>query len=192
MTTRNNSEPKESNNDTSDKKDDDNKKETITSPSPSCKKITYCDEKENKNGNSDSDSDSKLRESISNTNNTASSCETIEKCIATCAACGIVCKFVAQLAGLVSRQAINKLVRESMIFVDEPHFKHVNKEDIVIGKKLGEGGFCNVHPCSLKAKNKDSQQEFVVKSIMRKIMVNISSFKHGASDLHLKACIMGI
>jgi hypothetical protein len=65
-------------------------------------------------------------------------------------------------------------------------FPFMDAEDIQIGKKLGEGGFSNVNSCTL-TKGEKAGQEFAVKYLKKKAMVELHQFKHGAADLAIEA-----
>lgn len=62
----------------------------------------------------------------------------------------------------------------------------LNAEDLIIGDKLGEGGYCNVNLCKL-SRGEEAGQTFAVKYLKRKTMADLHHFKHGAADLALEA-----
>jgi serine/threonine protein kinase len=70
-------------------------------------------------------------------------------------------------------------MENSKIFVEKPDFIMVNNEDLVIGKKLGEGGFSVVHEVTVKPQG----QTFAIKYLKRKVMVNQRLYELGAADL---------
>jgi len=124
-------------------------------------------------------------------------CEMTEKCVASCAAYGRVCPCSARIAAHAACESIRELKENSRIFVSSPedgesecgksnNFLYLNADDIVIGKKLGEGGFSNVNLCTLKIGD-EAGQEFAVKYLKRRAMVDLHQFKHGASDLAIEA-----
>lgn len=66
------------------------------------------------------------------------------------------------------------------------NFTFLNEDDVVIGEKLGEGGFCLVNRCVVKA-GEEAGQEFAVKYLKKRAMLDLHHFKHGAADLVLEA-----
>jgi serine/threonine protein kinase len=81
---------------------------------------------------------------------------------------------------------MESLLSDSRIFEDgTPHFHTIDGADIVMGEKLGEGGFSTVNACSLK--NAPLDESLAVKFLKRKIMVDKRSFEHGAADLATEA-----
>jgi hypothetical protein len=119
---------------------------------------------------------------------TKPTCEMTEKCVQSCAAYGKVCPCAARIAAHAACDAMCELKKGSIIFPqdEEPNFTYLNAEDIVIGEKLGEGGFSNVNLCVVN-KGEESGQEFAVKYLKRKAMVDLHQFKHGAADLAVEA-----
>lgn len=65
----------------------------------------------------------------------------------------------------------------------------LNADDLVIGEKLGEGGFSEVHACTLKT---DPTKKLAIKYLKRKVMVNQRQFEHGASDLAQEAHFLSV
>jgi hypothetical protein len=63
-------------------------------------------------------------------------------------------------------------------------FPYLKAEDIVIGVKLGEGGFSNVNACKIKDQ---PDKDYAVKYLKRRAMVDLHQFKHGAADLAVEA-----
>jgi hypothetical protein len=117
------------------------------------------------------------------------SCEMTEKCVQSCAAYGKVCPCAARIAAHAACDAMSELKKDSHIFPQQeeiPPFTYLNAEDIVIGEKLGEGGFSNVNSCVIN-KGEEAGQEFAVKYLKRKAMVDLHQFKHGAADLAVEA-----
>lgn len=115
-----------------------------------------------------------------------SKCDLAEKCASACAAYGRVCPCAARAAGRSACEAIEKLSENSQIFTSKPDFCHLNCDDLVIGDKLGEGGFSAVHDVVLKAGDEQGQH-FAVKYLKRKVMVNQHNFELGAADLATEA-----
>jgi hypothetical protein len=117
-----------------------------------------------------------------------------EKCVQSCAAYGKVCPCAARIAAHAACDAINELKEGSLIFPQnekdeeciKPNFTYLNADDIVIGKKLGEGGFSNVNLCTIKT-GVDAGKQFAVKYLKKKAMVDLHQFKHGAADLAVEA-----
>ena len=124
---------------------------------------------------------------------TKPTCEMTEKCVQSCAAYGKVCPCAARIAAHAACDAMNELKKDSHIFpqndneeCNKPNFIYLNADDIVIGKKLGEGGFSNVNLCTVKT-GVDAGKQFAVKYLKKKAMVDLHQFKHGAADLAVEA-----
>jgi serine/threonine protein kinase len=114
-------------------------------------------------------------------------CEMAEKCVSACSAYGRVCPCAARIAGHAACDATAELKKNSRVFTTEkPDFTYLNADDLVIGKKLGEGGFSNVNQCVITY-GEEAGQEFAVKYLKRKAMVDLHTFKHGAADLAIEA-----
>lgn len=111
-----------------------------------------------------------------------SPCEFTEKCASACAAYGKVCPCASRAAGRSAMKAVQKLMDNSKVFVEKPDFIKIPCEDLVIGKKLGEGGFSVVHEVTLKA-GKEQGETFAIKYLKRKVMVNQRLYELGAADL---------
>jgi len=122
-------------------------------------------------------------EAASDTKNT---CDLSERCANACAAYGRVCPCAARAAGRAACNAITKLSENSQIFQGSPDFCKLDCNDLVIGKKLGEGGFAVVHEVVLKS-GEEQGQTFAVKYLKRKVMVNQHNFELGAADLAVEA-----
>ena len=115
------------------------------------------------------------------------SCEMTEKCVNACAAYGRVCPCAARIASHAACDSMMELTKNSKVFKEgKPDFTTLDSEDIVIGEKLGEGGFSNVNQCVVTTGN-EAGQEFAVKYLKRKAMVDLHQFKHGAADLAIEA-----
>ena len=121
---------------------------------------------------------------------TKPTCEMTEKCVQSCAAYGKVCPCAARIAAHAACDAMTELKTNSNIFPQDvnskPNFTYLNAEDIVIGEKLGEGGFSNVNRCVINV-GEDAGHEFAIKYLKRRAMVDLHQFKHGASDLAVEA-----
>ena len=110
-----------------------------------------------------------------------------EKCVSACAAYGRVCPCAARIASHEACEAMTDLQKDSKIFsLDERQFDHIDSEAITIFEKIGEGGFSNVNRCQVKDSDGGSQ-EYAVKYLKRKVMVDLYQFKHGAADLATEA-----
>jgi serine/threonine protein kinase len=120
------------------------------------------------------------------TTDTTNTCDLSERCANACAAYGRVCPCAARAAGRAACNAIKKLSDNSKIFHGKPDFVKLDCDDLVIGKKLGEGGFSLVHEVVLQAGDEQGQT-FAVKYLKRKIMVNQKNFELGAADLAVEA-----
>lgn len=109
-------------------------------------------------------------------------CQFSSKCVSACAAYGRVCPCAARAAGRSAERAIEKLLKNSILFSERPEFIMVDCEDLTIGKKLGEGGFSIVHEVRLKT-GEEQGKIFAIKYLKRKVMVNQRLFELGAADL---------
>lgn len=70
-----------------------------------------------------------------------------------------------------------------------PEFRTVEWSDVIMGDKLGEGGFCLVHACALKDAPLD--ESCAIKSLKPELAANKKNFVHGAEDLATEACFLG-
>ena len=78
----------------------------------------------------------------------------------------------------------------SLIFADgEPSFRRMNRSEIELGERLGEGGFCWVNACTFK-NDPESPQKYAIKYLKRQIMVQRKTFEYGASDLATEALFL--
>lgn len=112
-----------------------------------------------------------------------SPCIRAEQCVSSCSSYGRVCPYVARLAAKNACLTIQKLAIESSVFPpDKPNFEFLDPDDVVIGERLGHGGFSNVNQCVVVA-GKHAGKEFAVKYLRKQVMVDLHSFKHGAADL---------
>lgn len=118
-----------------------------------------------------------------------SPCEFTEKCASACAAYGKVCPCASRAAGRSACKAMQKLMENSKVFVEKPDFIKIACEDLVIGKKLGEGGFSVVHEVTLKA-GEEQGKTFAIKYLKRKVMVNQRLYELGAADLATEAMFL--
>ena len=115
------------------------------------------------------------------------SCAMAERCVSACAAYGKVCPCSARIAAHYACDAVAELKAHSDLFATEREdYVYLNAEDLVIHEKLGEGGFSNVNRCILTA-GPEEGQEFAVKYLKRRAMVELHTFKHGAADLAIEA-----
>ena len=129
-------------------------------------------------------------------------CEMAEKCVEACAAYGRVCPCSARAAGRAACTAVKKLRENSNVFAassdgegtesnssNNNNITKLNADDLVIGEKLGEGGFSVVNACTLKT---DPEKKLAVKYLKRKVMVNQRHFEHGAADLAQEAHFLSV
>lgn len=142
--------------------------------------------------------DEKEKERVAAAAASKPTCEMTERCVQSCAAYGRICPCAARIAAHAACDAITELKENSRIFPQDacstgaeegsikPNFPYLNAEDIVIGEKLGEGGFSNVNLCVV-TKGEEAGQQFAVKYLKRKAMVDLHQFKHGAADLAIEA-----
>jgi len=114
-------------------------------------------------------------------------CAMAERCVNACAAYGKVCPCSARIAAHYACDSVAELLADSDLFAsEEDDFVYLDADDLVIHEKLGEGGFSNVNRCLLQA-GPEEGQEFAVKYLKRKAMVELHTFKHGAADLAVEA-----
>jgi serine/threonine protein kinase len=114
-------------------------------------------------------------------------CAMAEKCVAACAAYGRVCPCAARIAAHYACDAVQELRDDSELFAkEEEDYTYLRAEDLTILEKLGEGGFSHVNHCVLQA-GPEEGQEFAVKYLKRRAMVDLHTFKHGAADLAVEA-----
>lgn len=130
-------------------------------------------------------------------------CALTERCVASCAAYGRICPCSARIAAHYACNAIHNLQKNSRLFTSnpqdsnnntddeneiegKPNFPYLDANDILIGEKLGEGGFSNVNVCTI-TKGKDAGKQFAVKYLKKRAMVDLHQFKHGAADLSVEA-----
>ena len=114
-------------------------------------------------------------------------CALAERCVSACAAYGRVCPCSARIAAHYACDAVQEIKADSVLFASEKEdFIYLNADDLTIHEKLGEGGFSLVNRCIVKA-GPEEGQEFAVKYLKRKAMVELHTFKHGAADLAIEA-----
>lgn len=111
-----------------------------------------------------------------------SPCEAAETCQGSCAAYGKVCPVAARRAAQAAVKAMEKLSKDSILFQEQPHFITIDSKDLMIGKKLGEGGFSVVKTVVLKS-GEEQGQTFAIKYLKRKVMAQKRLFELGAADL---------
>lgn len=95
---------------------------------------------------------------------------------------GKVCPCAARAAGRAAHRAMEKLSEGSVLFAEKPDFITVDCDDMVIGRKLGEGGFSVVHEVILTSGH-DEGKPLAIKFLKRKVMVQKRLFELGAADL---------
>lgn len=136
--------------------------------------------------------DNSSTDSACRLNNTMYSCASAERCVHGCATYGKVCPYAAHVASTAACEAIAKLSVGSHIFPQEKiSFTYVEPDDVVIGSKLGHGGFSNVSQCVLTT-GKDAGQELAMKYLRKQVMVDLHSFKHGAMDLAVESYFLHV
>jgi hypothetical protein len=112
------------------------------------------------------------------------------KCVDSCAAYGHICPLAAVAAGRAARTKIDALVEDSQLFGGrEPNFPTtIPPEHLILGEKLGEGGFCSVYSCAIKDTPLD--ESCAVKFLRPQIAVSTRNFEHGAADLATEALFL--
>lgn len=125
-------------------------------------------------------------DAASKPNPSDSKCLLMEKCVSSCAAYGRVCPCAARAAGQAACRAADKLYADdSELFQTKAKdLKHFDNKDLIIQKKLGEGGFSVVHKVTLRT---DTSQHYAIKYLTRRIMVDQHTFELGAADLAVEA-----
>ena len=115
-------------------------------------------------------------------------CHFTDECAADCASHGRVCPAAARTAGKAAHRAIDRLLKGSNVFREAPSFTYLEEDDLLIGEKLGEGGFSVVHEARL-ARPQQSQEssECAIKCLKLQAMINEKTFRLGASDLAVEA-----
>jgi serine/threonine protein kinase len=93
-----------------------------------------------------------------------------------------VCPVAARRAAQAAVKAMEKLSKDSILFQEQPHFITIDFKDLMIGKKLGEGGFSVVKTVVLKS-GEEQGQTFAIKYLKRKVMAQKRLFELGAADL---------
>lgn len=141
----------------------------------------------------DEDEKERVSQQLSTTQQNSNTCAMTERCVQSCAAYGRVCPCAARIAAHAACEAIQELKEQSQLFgtsapnTNQQH-PYLNADDIMIGKKLGQGGFSNVNECTvLKHGVEEAGQEFAVKYLKKRAMVDLHTFKHGAADLAVEA-----
>jgi len=115
------------------------------------------------------------------------SCEFSNKCVSACAAYGKVCPCAARISSHYACDAMKKLMEDSAIFLEKPNWHHFDADEIKILDKIGEGGFSNVNLATVTSAVDGSKEEYAIKYLKRRAMVDLHQFKHGAADLATEA-----
>lgn len=118
---------------------------------------------------------------------TVGRCLDYGKCVESCAAYGRVCPLAAYAASHAASLKMESILADSQIFRGQaPDFpRTVKSEDVILGQKLGEGGFCYVYACSFKDSPLD--ESCAIKYLRPCITCQKKSFEHGAADLATEA-----
>jgi serine/threonine protein kinase len=117
-------------------------------------------------------------------------CQEVGRCVNSCAAYGRICPLSAAAAGKAARLKMASILAGSPLFGgNPPELRTVEWSDLIMGEKLGEGGFCLVHACALKDAPLD--ESCAVKSLKPQIAANRKCFVHGAADLATEAFFLG-
>jgi len=147
-----------------------------------------------------------------------SSKRTKAECIRACAAYGKICPEAARVAADCACEAVRRLKDGSRIFTEDDEceresveFLRLREDDVVLGDRLGEGGFCFVNRCDIvvaattgaaaaagRGDDEDNgaehqqqpKQEYAVKYLKRRTMADPNQFKHGAADLAVEAHLL--
>lgn len=131
-------------------------------------------------------SNTKLR-SVSCSPPSVPQCLYFGKCVDSCAAYGRVCPVAAEAAARAASKKMESIVEASPLFGGRPpKFPlRLSPEDLILGEKLGEGGFCSVHACATKSAPLD--ESCAVKFLRSQITACKRNFEHGAADLATEA-----
>jgi hypothetical protein len=124
-------------------------------------------------------------EGSASTDAAAPGCALNTKCVAACAAYGRVCPCAARAAGKAAHTKLMSLLKDSHVFLEKPKMPELEASDLVMGEKIGEGGFSIVNSCRLKSH--PEKESLAVKFLKQKVMVDYKTFRHGASDLAAEA-----
>jgi serine/threonine protein kinase len=119
---------------------------------------------------------------------TSGTCETSDKCVSSCAAYGNVCPCAARSAGRAAHKKMDVMLENSVLFDGLPQFHTVDDSEIILGSKLGTGGFSNVNACCLQGLPLD--ESMAIKYLKREVMVKQKCFENGAADLATEACFL--
>lgn len=113
-------------------------------------------------------------------------CKLAAKCVSICAAYGRVCPCAARAAASAACKAVQELNVGSDIFPQgKSNLPEWICDDLAIGKKLGQGGFSQVHQVTRNAGPRSTI--YAIKFLMRDVMVNKRHFELGAADLAAEA-----
>ena len=117
----------------------------------------------------------------------AARCLDYGKCVESCAAYGRICPLSALAAGNAASVKMEAILADSPLFQGQPPIfpKTVKSEDLVLGERLGEGGFCYVYGCAFKDAPLD--ESCAIKYLRPQITSQKKSFEHGAADLATEA-----
>jgi serine/threonine protein kinase len=116
-----------------------------------------------------------------------------ELCSCACPGYGKVCPCARELIEVKAAQATASLYLNSKtLFSPQPPTFHVYRRDqVVIGKQLGAGGFCQVHQVTIKDNNdkEDAKDEskYAIKFLRKMTMVDKKLYLIGAMDLAVEA-----
>ena len=84
--------------------------------------------------------------------------------------------------GQHAKRSVVKLLQNSLLFENSPpQLKQLSLQDVVIGEKLGSGGFSEVHECTLEG------NKYAIKHLKPSVRSDMGKFKTGAGDLALEA-----
>lgn len=134
------------------------------------------------------------------------SCIDAGKCVNGCAAYGRICPLSALEAGRAAKLKVESMMAvDSLLFGSssssslcsqeqlqpEPSesFRRIDISDVIMGEKLGEGGYCTVHACALRDEPMD--ESCAIKSLKPQIAAVKKDFAQGAGDLAVEALLLG-
>lgn len=100
----------------------------------------------------------------------------------------MICPVAAGVAADETLKSLKVLKQESRLFSKgDPEFNELGNDDLMIGERLGEGGFSIVDRCVLLSSSEPPYRECAMKSLRRETMQSMQKFQKAASDLAVEA-----
>lgn len=104
-----------------------------------------------------------------------------------------MCPCAKKVAEHRAAKATAALYKGSLLFQQPPLFHFFRHDQLLIGKKLGAGGFCQVHQVTLGAGDDDEAedaQRYAIKFLKKTTMVDKHLYLQGAADLAVEASFL--